>query len=70
MGDEGSGPNTDRYKQTRHNRRNDTDNHNGLLLGRRISIDNHRRGRTKLYKAAFKRAGQVMRVPRENHKHL
>ena len=60
MGDEGSGPNTDRYKQTGHNRRYNTDNHNGLLLSRRISIDNHRGGQASLCKAMFQNAGRVI----------
>lgn len=50
MEDESSSPNTDRYKQTGHNRRNNTDNHNGLLMGGRISIDNHRGERKRLCK--------------------
>ena len=70
MGDEGPGPDTDCYKQTRHNRRNSRDNHNFLLLGRRISIEDHRGGRASLCKVVFREAGQVMKGPRENNKHL
>ena len=41
MSNEDSGPNTDRCKETGKNRSNDANNYNGMLLGRRIGIDNH-----------------------------
>ena len=72
MGDENSGPHTGRYKQTGHNRRNDTDDHNALLTGRRIKIDNHRGGQASLRKATsnFKKARKVTKDPRTIHKYL
>ena len=45
MGNEGSGPKTNRYEQTRDNRRNDANNHDGMLLGRGMSINGHCGGR-------------------------
>ena len=41
MSDEAFGPEADRYKYTREDRRHNADNHNGMLLGRGISIDDH-----------------------------
>ncbi len=41
MTNEGPRPYTNGDKETRNNRRYDADNHNGVLLGGRISINNH-----------------------------
>ena len=41
MSNEAFGPDTDRYKQSGENWSNNTNNHNGMLLARGISIDDH-----------------------------
>ena len=59
MGDEDSSPKTDYHGYTGRNRRHNADNHDGMLLGRRVSIDNHRARRDSFCKAVSAKQEQI-----------
>lgn len=69
MDNEDSGPDTDRYKYTSDDRRNDANNHNGMLLGREIGIDDHCDGRNSLLEL-FQKEKENMRDPGPGHGHI
>lgn len=51
MGNEDSSPKTDYDRYTGRDRRHNADNHDGMLLSRRVSIENHRGRRDSFRKA-------------------
>ena len=65
MGNEDSSPKTDYDRYTGRNRRHNADNHDGMLLSRRVSIDNHRGRRVSFCKAiseSKKRSREIHRT--------
>ena len=62
MTDKDPGPNAHRYKQATDSRSDNTDNHNSVLLGRRVGIDNHFGGlRGRIRKCTSKRRNPTFR---------